>query len=374
MSASSFSVSARMPSMPTTPGHRPGQHWLFLARPSRWAIRTPNDHFLSPDTQHDCIVIGAGAGGGALTYSLCRSGCRVLLLDAGPAYDPLSDYRLDRPDWEKGLFPVKVATGGKGYRVAKLQSLNEEHEHLRSWNKVNGKLNAGSRRLPFAYHHVKGIGGSTLHFSGEAHRLNVHAMKLKSEHGRGADWPIDYEELEPYYRQAERIIGVAGPPEQPGRPRSEPFPLPGNAISYAGSRLVEAGMKLGQSWQANSLAILSRPYDGRPACNFCANCNRGCPRTDKGSVDVTFVRKALASGNCTLMAEVRVEQLVVGRDDQIEAVVVRRADGSTTELSAARFVIACGAVETPRLLLNSRQPGAPDGVANEEGQVGRHFM
>ena len=309
-----------------------------------------------------------------MAYALCSSGFRVLLIDAGPAYDPFQDYRLSRNDWERKLFPSKPATGGQGYRVAKLQSLDESKVHLRSWSRVQGKLNTGPRRLPFAYHHVKGVGGSTLHFSGEAHRLNPKSMKLWSEYGVGADWPIDYAELEPYYVRAEQVIGVAGPGQQRGRPRSKPFPLPPNRVSYAGSRLIEGARTLGHHWQANSLAILSRPYDGRPSCNFCANCNRGCPRTDKGSVDITFVRKALASGNCTLMTETRAELLIVGESDRIEAVTLRKGDGSTTDLAAPLFAVACGAVETPRLLLNSRQPGAPDGVANEEGQVGLYFM
>jgi choline dehydrogenase-like flavoprotein len=125
---------------------------------------------------------------------------------------------------------------------------------------------------------------------------------------------------------------------------------------------------------ANSLAALSAPYDGRPACNYCGNCNRGCPRTDKGSVDVTFLRQALATGKGSVRPRCEVTQIEAGDDDRVAAVVYRDADGKEHRIAAKAVVVACGAVETPRLLLLSKSRHAPEGLANETGLVGRHFM
>ncbi len=197
---------------------------------------------------------------------------------------------------------------------------------------------------------------------------------MQSDFGVAADWPLDYAELEPYYSLAEQLLGVAGHMGEDVRWRSQEYPLPAHELNY-GSRFLQAGCeKLGLNLQANSLAILSRPYRGRPGCNYCNNCNKGCPRSDKGSVDVTFLPEALATGNCLLKSECKVLQLEAGANGRVSGIIYRDGKNRTHRLSPSCVVISCGAVETPRLLLNSANPHCPDGLANEHGQVGRHFM
>lgn len=328
---------------------------------------------MKPDADVDVIVIGAGPGGGSCAWALARSGVRVLLLDAGPAYDPATDYRLHRPDWEQNGFPDR-APAHDSYSFAPLQRLEPRWDELRSWSHIHGHFTRGERRRGWRYHHVQGIGGSTLHFSGEAHRLHPRAMQLQRDFGVAADWPFDYAELEPFYEQAEALIGVTGPTPDRSRPRRRPYPQPAHPPSYAGRRLLEAGRRLGQHWQANSLAALSRPHAGRPACNYCANCARGCPRGDKGSADVTFIQQARASGRCRVLPGTRVQRLIAGPDQRIRAVEYIDAEGRRGSLSARIIVLAAGAVQTPRLLLLSDNAHAPAGVGNAAGQVGRHFM
>ena len=167
---------------------------------------------------------------------------------------------------------------------------------------------------------MRGVGGSTLHFTGEAHRLHPQAMQMQSRFGVAADWPFDYATLEPFYCEAERIIGVAGPAQDPVRWRSEPCPVPAHELSYASRKLAAGCKKLGLNWTPNTVAALSRPYDGRPGCNYCGNCTRGCPRRDKGSVDVTFMHKALASGYCALQTGCQVTQIEAGPKDRVTGV------------------------------------------------------
>jgi choline dehydrogenase-like flavoprotein len=221
---------------------------------------------------------------------------------------------------------------------------------------------------------VRGVGGTTLHFTGEAHRLHPRAMKMRSEFGLAADWPIDYATLEPYYTIAEKAIGVAGPAQDPWRPRSAPYPLPAHRLSYASEQLHAGCRKLGLSLIANSLAALSAPYGGRPACNYCSNCNRGCPRTDKGSVDVTLLRQATKTGRCTIRPQSPAVRIETGRDDRVAGVLYRDSAGRMQRAAAKAVIVACGAVETPRLLLLSKSLDSPDGLANESGLVGRNFM
>ena len=321
----------------------------------------------------DVVIVGSGPGGGSVAYALAALGAKVAILEAGPNYDPLSDYGLDRADWEQNSFPL-TGREEQSYSVAPLQKLEKRWVKLRSWNNVSGFINTSDQRMKGRYSHVQGVGGATLHYQGEAHRLNPLSMRLKSRFGVGADWPFNYSELEPYYVAAEHVIGVAGPIDEPVRWRSEPYPLPPHAVSYA-SRKMEAGCKkLGISFTANSLGILSRIFDDRPACNYCANCVRGCPRLDKGSVDVTFITKALATKNCTLMPNSQVIRLDQNDNDRISTATFIDSTGQEQTIAGRTFVVACGAVHTPRLLLASANRHAPDGVANESGEVGRNFM
>lgn len=315
----------------------------------------------------DVVVIGSGAGGGAAAWALADRGVSVLLLEAGLAYDPFNDYKLDKPHWEAEHFPAKVPTK-KRQTVAPLQKLEKKWQDLRSRNRHTGFYNPSDRRANWGYSHVVGLGGSTLHFTGEAHRINPQAMRMRSRFGVAADWPMDYAELEPYFLEVERLIGVAGPAQSTVHPRSAPFPLRAHRLSYATQKIAEGCRKLGYDFIANARAALSEPYDGRPACNYCGQCTRGCPRTDKGSVDVTFIPKAIETGNCTVRTESTVLRILTGKDDRATGVEYVDQTGALHKAEGRAVIVACGAVETPRLLL------ASEGLGNESGHVGKHFM
>jgi len=322
----------------------------------------------------DAVVVGAGAGGAAAAWRLCDQGLNVLLLEAGPRFEPARDYKLHQPDWERQVFPERPGSQAK-MSFGAFSRLDPAERELRSWNKATGPMVRSESReaLGPGYWHVLGVGGSTLHFVGESHRLHPDAMKLQSRFGTGCDWPIGYADLEPYYSLCEQLIGVAGPAEQGPRWRSAPFPLPPHPLSPAAKCLLAAGSRLGMNWQANSRAALSAPYDARPPCNYCGNCSRGCPLGDKGSADVTFIRKAEKTGRLTLKANSRVVRMHPARNGQIAA--IEYVEGRTRRREETPILIlAGGAVQTPRLLLANRSRQHPKGLANSSGQVGRNFM
>jgi choline dehydrogenase-like flavoprotein len=316
--------------------------------------------------KYDCIVIGSGPGGAPFGWRLASKGMNVLMLEAGGRYDPNKDYALDQTDWELKGFPYgKRLKYGFGNR----QVLDEKYKNLRSWNKASGDLNRSDERNYVEYSQVNGVGGTTLHFQGEAHRLNTQAFRMKSLYGVAEDWPIEYKDLERYYYEAEKIVGVAGPDEVPYRPRKNPFPLPPHMLSFA-SQVVERGCKkLGLELTPNSVAILSKPYRNTPPCNYCNGCTWGCPRRDKGSVDVTFIPLIEDIGRCDILTDCFVSRVEVEKKNgskRAKGVYYFDSNGKENFVAGDFIAVACGAVETPRLLLNS-------GI-NENGQVGKNFM
>lgn len=315
----------------------------------------------------DAVVVGSGAGGAAATWGLCQRGLKVLLLEAGPRFDPARDYPLTSSEWDVREFPMTPASQGR-VTFAPGQELGKEEPLLRSWNRVSGRLFPEAIRRMGVYSHVRALGGSTLHFTGESHRLHPAAFQMRSRFGVAADWPLSYADLEPYYCRVEELVGVAGPLDQGARWRSRPFPQAAHPLCWASQTLGRGAKALGLGWQANSRAALSAPMGDRPACNYCGACQKGCPRGDKGSADVTFIPAALASGRCQIRFGNPVVRIEAGRNDRIAAVLVGRADGTLERIVTPMLVLALGAVETPRLLL------ASDNLGNDSGQIGRNFM
>jgi choline dehydrogenase-like flavoprotein len=316
--------------------------------------------------KYDCLVVGSGPGGAPFAWKLASKGMNVLLLEAGPRYDPYKSYALDEDDWETKGFPE---IRNIRHTFGKKQPLDPQYENLKSWNKASGKLNPTKDRRYLKYHQISGVGGTTLHYQGEAHRLNEDAFRMKSLYGVAVDWPIGYKDLEHYYAETENILGVAGPDKIPGRPRSKPYPLKPHKLSYASKIVEKACRKQGIDLIPNSVAILSGAYRDAPPCNYCNGCVWGCPRKDKGSVDVTFIPLAEKTGKCEILDNVYVTRIEVENKlgkKRATGVVYYDRGGKEHFVGGDYIAVACGAVETPRLLLNSDIKG--------NGLVGKNFM
>lgn len=299
---------------------------------------------------YDVLVIGAGQAGAVMSNRLSAAGLRVVCLEQGDWVQATS-YPHFEDEWEL--------------------------EKVRRWN-----FDPNVRQLPEDYPVTgvtapmlfNGVGGSTLHYLAGWPRYRPSDFRRGTEHGmEGAiDWPISYEDLEPWYEIGDRIVGVSGrqgDPSNPPRPARDPAINPGKL----GLKAAKAFNDLGWAWWPGDNAIITRPRDRRLACNACGSCI-GCPRGSLGSADVTFWPGALANG-AELRTNARVSQITLGPDGRADgATYVDRDTETEHRVTADMVVVSANGIGTARLLLMSGQAGHPDGLANGNGLVGRHLM
>jgi len=335
----------------------------------------PQRRRVIPLAEVDVCIVGAGAGGAVAAWALVRQGVRVRLLETGPRFDP-ARYATHDQDWEldpSRLDAVALDPKRQSYESGPGEALDPDFKHLgsRTLTLIPGNL---SQRLPFVWSRSLGVGGSTLHYQGEAHRFPAHAFRMKSERGVAVDWPLSYDELAPYYERVERLLDVAGDPGNPFKPARSSFPHPAHARSAASLHLAEGARRLGWQSLPNTLAILRESRPDRAACHYCNGCIRGCMVGAKSSVDVAVLPEAEASGLLEVVTGFHVSRLEHGAEGRITGVIGFDESGTERRHRARAVVLAAGAVETPRLLLNSAGAAHPHGVGNADGQVGLYLM
>ena len=303
----------------------------------------------------DVVIIGSGAGGGPLARSLSQSGMDVLVLEKGPRYSR-QDY-----DHDEGLQP-------RGFTP----SLDED-PHTVVTRKTTTPLLTNLGWIASC------MGGGTEHMGGYFYRFHPDDFRMKSRFGdfeELADWPYGYEELEPYYVRAEWEIGVAGSAgANPfAGPRSRPYPLPPLDAHPVASKLEEACRGRGLHPFPTPRSINSRPYQDRPPCAYCGVCaSYGCPVGARGTSRELLCR-AEATGRCEVRTGAMVREITVSRDGQASGCVYLDHEGREQEVRARVVCVSCSAVESARLLLMSKSPRFPDGLANGSGLVGRHLQ
>ncbi|QFU81771.1 GMC family oxidoreductase [Natronorubrum aibiense] len=305
----------------------------------------------TPVVDAEVCVIGAGPAGGIVADRLAEAGRAVVVLEAGPRFDPAD--RLARQ--ERAIRPAYD-------RPAVWDGDPERDAHAAS----------GDWFYPLNHARVKGVGGSTLHWQGMVMRLHEDDFASESVRGVGTDWPIDYADLQPYYAAAERELGVAGDDDNPfAPPREEPHPMPAFRPSYSDGLFAEACDELEIAMHSVPNARNSEAYDDRSACVGYGTCQPVCPSGAKYDATV-HIERAERHG-ATVIDRAPVQRLEHDADS-IEAAVYATPDGEEHRQEADAFVIACGGVETPRLLLLSESDQYPDGLANSSGLVGKFFM
>lgn len=305
-------------------------------------LDVPMRHYRN-DEEVDICIVGVGSAGGVLVQRLARAGFSVVAFEVGPFWDVERDWVSD-----------------------------EAGSHKLYWNDI--RITGGDNPIAFgANNSGRGVGGGSVHWAAFAPRFHPSDFRTYSEDGVGADWPIDYEDVRPYYEMLEREMPVAGPAYYPwGYPHGYPYgPHP---LGAAGGALVAGCSRLGiESVAGGPVAITSGSYGNRPHCIYRGFCIQGCKVGAKQSTLYSHVPDGIQNGaeirDCCMVARIN-----LGKDGLVSGVTYYDPQKQERE-QRAKVVIVCGyAIETPRLLLNSTCPGHENGLANSSGQVGNYLM
>lgn len=308
----------------------------------------------------DFLVIGAGASGGVMAKELATSGFRVVVLEQGP-YLTDSDYAHDEL---KYTMQPGLTNDPKQQPITFRKS---EHEPA---------------KLRKAIQYGRQVGGGSVHFTGNYWRFHEDDFRERSLFGAVAgadlaDWPIRYQDLEPFYTKAEYELGISGlgganPFEGP---RSKPYPLPPLPVKSSGVLFERATRKMGLHPFPAPMAILSQPYQDRSACMHCGFCEFfGCEMRAKSSTLVSVIPVAEATGRCEIRPNSYVRSIEVNGQGRVTGAIY--FDAQRRELfQRARAVVVCAnGVESAKLLLLSKSTLFPNGLANSSGLVGTHLM
>jgi choline dehydrogenase-like flavoprotein len=319
-------------------------------------------------SNHDVIVVGSGAAGGMAVYELCRAGLRVLLLEAGRDYAPVTETPMFQtqelaplraaatPDKEFGFYN---ATVDGGWSVS-----GEPYER---------KTGSG----PFNWWRPRMLGGRTNHWGRVALRFGPYDFKPFSRDGLGFDWPISYVDIAPWYDKVERLIGVTGKPHgYENTPDSPPGILQPPPPPRAHEIFLSAAFKkLGMPVAAIHAAVLTRGLNGRAPCVYATQCTRGCSSRSNFQSATVLIPEAFATGNLTIATNALVQRVDVDAAGKAKGVTfVDRRSGAFTSAEADWVVLAAGAFSSVRILLNSRSPSWPNGVGNACGLLGKYIM
>jgi choline dehydrogenase-like flavoprotein len=300
----------------------------------------------------DILIIGAGASGSVAAARLAEEGFRVVCLEQGDHVDRRA-IPTARPEWE--------------LLIQKQWSLDPNVRGLPSDYPINTQ-NSDIAPLMF-----NGVGGSTVMYGAHWMRLLPSDFRMRSLDGVGDDWPLDYEELVPYYERIDSQVGVSGLKGDPAYPAGREPPLPPLPIGKIG-RVAARGMEaMGWHWWPGSNAIASRAYRNLAACTLRGTCDWGCPEGAKASFDRTHWPIALAGG-ADLITGARVRELPVDKRGLVTGAVYVDRNGREHFQPAGVVMLAANGIGTPRLLLLSTSTQFPDGLANSSGLVGRRLM
>ncbi|MGA2985139.1 MAG: GMC family oxidoreductase [Terriglobia bacterium] len=324
---------------------------------------------------YDAVIVGSGASGGWVAKELCEQGMTVLMLEAGPP-------RVPTRDFTEHIWPYQVKFRGFGNQPALLENQPiqrlcyacDEFSHQFFVNDHENPYTFPPDK-PFMWIRGRQVGGKTFCWARESYRYSDYEFKATSRDGYGEDWPISYRDLEPYYDKVESYIGVSG-----SREGLESMPdgkfLPPMKLSCGGVRAREIiGKKFGMVVMPDRVANLTIAHNGRPACHYCDECQRGCFTASYFNSPSVTLPAAARTGRLELASDAVVSHVVVNGQGKAEGVYyVDRTTHAHREARAKIVVLAASALESTRILLNSRSARFPQGLGNSSSQLGHYLM
>ena len=299
----------------------------------------------------DVLIIGSGASGAAVAWSLADTRMKILCLEQGD-WMKQSDYPSNGRDWEARVFGDFAISPNMRARKTDYP-VNDDNSPIKVVN-------------------FNGVGGSTIMYTGHYPRLHPSDFRVRSLDGVADDWPVSYATLEPFFAENDRMMGVSGLAGDPGSPPRQP-PMPPLALGKSGTRFGQAMNRLGWHWWPSDTTVATTEYEGRAPCINLGHCTPACTQGAKASTDITYWPAAIRAG-VELRTRCRVREICTNAQGMATGVVYYDADGAEQFQPAEIVIMACNGVGTPRLLLNSMSGRFPNGLANSSGLVGKNLM
>lgn len=326
-----------------------------------------------PTKTFDVIVVGTGAGGGTAMKFLCEAGLKVCAINSGPRTEPAKDYKLHRQvyDLKYRGYGNPMRFNGKAHQEpysveeSEFSEGRDLFEHDVAYSNEPG--------TDWYWKRCIATGGKANFWGRSSARFGDIDFRAADLDGFGANWPVTYAEIAPWFSKAEKYMGVASTIQnRPSNPDGDYLPqMPFRCIDYI---IQKGAKKIGLPYLPDRCAQLTVAHNGHPACHYCGNCTRGCDVGAFFSPTWFTIPDAEATKNLTLLTNAVVREVLVDENGMAKGVAyVDRLSKKEIEVYAKVVVLAASCVETAHIMLNSKSRQWPEGIANSSGQLGRNL-
>ena len=313
--------------------------------------------------EYDVCIVGSGAGGGMASYVLTQAGLKVVVLEAGPWYDPAKNVTQLKWPWES------PRRGGS----TTFRPFGDFDASYGGWE-LEGEPYTHTPGSQFDWWRSRMLGGRTNHWGRISLRFGPKDFKGKSHDGLGDDWPIGYEDVAPYYDKVDELIGIFGTKENlPNEPDGKFLPPPKARLHEL--MMKDAATAVGVTVIPSRMSILTKKInEERGACFYCAQCNRGCTVYGDFSSSSCLIKPATKTNNLDVIVNAMVREVLTDDSGKATGVsYVAKDDLQEYKIKAKVVVLAASACESARLMLNSKSKAHPNGLGNSSNVVGKYL-
>jgi len=311
---------------------------------------------------YDVCIVGSGAGGGMAAYALTQAGARVVMLEAGGEWYASKNSQMLTASYQT------PRRGGS----TRIRPFGEFDACDGGWD-IEGEPYTVAQGSQFRWWRARMLGGRTNHWGRISLRFGPDDFRGKTKDGLGDDWPISYDDVAPYYDKIDRLIGIFGSNEGLRNHPDGIFQPPPKPRCYE-LLVKKASDKLDIPCIPSRLSITTKALPGRQACHYCGQCNRGCQAKANFSSPDVLIAPAIATGRLRLITNAMAREVAVGTDGLANGVhYIDRISGEDRFVRARIVVLAASALESTRILLNSKSSKFPQGLANSSGTLGKYI-